>query len=125
MEFDVFKNIDIEVIDTEMIYMDALFWRIAREGFSIKYDAWVAKSTQTEPMTIFEYSLKDLPKTKKVMFNRALHNVLQEKNIHLVKAGSLWVPSTLSEKFQDLIDAWQLKKKTKKFDAVFLGKAFI
>ena len=68
------------------------------------YNKWIAKAAQTEPMTIFEYSLKDLTKTKKVQFNRALHNVLQEKNIHLVKAGSLWVPTSLSEKFQDLVD---------------------
>lgn len=125
MEFDAFKGIDTEVIDSEMVYMDPLFWRIAKDGFSIKYSKFISKATQTESMTIFEYSLKDLTKTQKVQFNRALHNVLQDKNVHLVKAGSLWVPSMFSEQFQELADSWQLRKKTKRVDAVFLGKASI
>lgn len=125
MEFDAFEGIDIEVIDSEMIYMDPLFWRIASEGFSIKNDKFIAKAAQTEPMAIFEYSLKDLTKTKKVQFNRAVHNVLKDKKIHLVKTGSVWVPLSASEKFNELIGSWKLKKKTKRVDALFLGRASI
>ena len=125
MEFDNFKNIDIEGIDSEMIYMDPLFWRIAREGFSIKNNIFIAKSAQTKPVTIFEYSLNKLSKTQKVQFNRAIHNIFEKDYIHLVKSGSIFLPSSESEKFNELINSWNLNKKTRKTDAVFLGRAFI
>jgi len=119
-EFDVFKKIDIEVIDPENIYLDPLFWRIAREGFSVKHNKSISKSAQIKPVVFYEYSLKELTKTKKVQFNRAIHNTI---NGNIIKKGSIWVPVSESEKFKELINSWNLK--TKSFEAVFMDKARI
>jgi len=125
MEFDKIKDIDIEVIDSESIYMDPLFWRIAKEGFSIKHNKFISASAQAKAMTIFEYSLKDLTKIQKVQFNRAVHNVLEGKESHLVKGGALFIPSSKSGQFESLLEHWKLKNSTKKVDTIFLEKAAI
>src|SRR3989344_4766050 len=117
------KDIDLEVIDSESIYMDPLFWRIAKEGFSIKHNKFISASAQAKAMTIFEYSLKDLTKIQKVQFNRAVHNVLEGKESHLVKGGALFIPSSKSRQFESLLEHWKLKNSTKKVDTIFLEKA--
>ena len=119
-EFDIFKKIDIEVIDSENIYLDPLFWRIAREGFSVKHNKFISKSAQIKPVVFYEYSLNGLSKTKKVQFNRAIHNTIKG---NIIKKGSIWVPISESEKFKELINSWNLK--TKSFEAVFMDKARI
>ena len=116
---DVFGNIDYEVIDPSLIYLDPLFWRIAREGYSVKQGGFVVDAAQLNSMVLYEYSLSSLTKVKKVQFNRAVHNILEKS--HLVKGGLLWVPISESEKFQELVDSWKIK--CRKTEAVFIGKA--
>jgi len=119
-EFKAHK-IDIEIIDSRLSHLDPLFWRIAKDGFSIKADKWVRKIIDAKPMTLFGYSLKSLNQTKKVQFNRAVHNMLKETKGIKLGPGMPVVPTSKSESFQELLDSWHLKK-AKRFDVIFMEK---
>lgn len=66
-------------------------------------------------MKIYTYNLKHLTQTKKVFFGRGLNQMIKEIKGVKLGAGSVMVPIDQSSKFEDFLNTWDLKYKTKEY----------
>lgn len=109
------KNLDIELIKPEEIYQTRLGLTLVTEGFSIKNNKFLREKLNLSPMKIYIYGIKNLTQTKKVMFGRGLKQVMKDTEAIKLGAGSIMVPIEKSGSFEDFLDSWNLKYKTKEY----------
>ncbi|MBD3355029.1 hypothetical protein GF361_03515 [Candidatus Woesearchaeota archaeon] len=109
------KNIDIELIKPEEIYQTRLGLTLITEGFSIKNNKFLREKLNLSPMKIYIYEIKNLTQTKKVLFGRGLNHVMKDAGATKLGAGSVMVPIEKSSGFEDFLDSWNLKYKTKEY----------
>ena len=109
------RNIDIEMVIPEDIYQSRLGLNLISEGFSIKGNQFLREKLGLSPMKIYTYEIKNLTQTKKVLFGRGLNNTLKETKSTKLGAGCIMVPIQESSKFEDFLQAWELKYKTKEY----------
>jgi len=109
------KNLDIELIDPKDIYQTRLGLNLIAEGFSIKDNKFLRQKLGLSPMKIYTYEIKNLTQTKKVFFGRGLNQIMEETRSVKLGAGSIMVPINESSKFEDFLDTWGLKYKTKEY----------
>ncbi len=109
------KNLDVELIRPEEIYQTRLGTTLISEGFSIKSNKFLRDKLGLSPMKIYVYEIKNLTQTKKVLFGRGLNNIIKNTKAVKLGAGSIMVPINQSSKFEDFLDTWNLKYKTKEY----------
>ena len=109
------KNLDIELIKPEEIYQTRLGLTLITEGFSIKNNKFLREKLSLSPMKIYTYEIKKLTQTKKVLFGRGLNQIIKEVKAIKLGAGSIMIPIGQSSNFEDFLDSWDLKYKTKEY----------
>jgi len=102
---------DVQVITIED-YAKFIWVTLIREGFSVKEDKYLHDIYRINPVILFKYSLKQLPVSKKVMFERAIKNV---KNIQKLSNRVVLVPIQHSEEFSDLLRHWDMDFETQEY----------
>lgn len=108
-------NLDLEMIKPEDIYQTRLGLTLITEGFSIKNNKFLREKLGIFPMKIYIYEIKHLTQTKKVLFGRGLNQVIKDVKGTRLGAGSIMVPIEKSSNFEDFLDSWGLKYKTKEY----------
>lgn len=109
------KNLDIEMVKPEEIYQTRLGLTLISEGFSIKNNKFLREKLGISPMKIYTYRIKHLTQTKKVLFGRGLNQIIKDTKGVKLGAGSVMVLIEQSSKFEDFLDTWNLKYKTKEY----------
>ena len=109
------KNLDIEIVNPEEIYQSKLGLILISEGFSIKSNKFLRESLGLYPMKIYTYEIKNLTQTKKVLFGRGLNQIIRDTKATKLGAGSIMVPVKDSGNFEDFLQTWGLKYKTKEY----------
>ncbi|MBU0627758.1 MAG: nucleotidyltransferase domain-containing protein [Nanoarchaeota archaeon] len=109
------RNIDLEMVTSDDIYQSRLGVNLISEGFSIRDNRFLREKLGLSPMKIYTYGIKNLTQTKKVLFGRGLNNTIKETKSTKLGAGSIMVPIQESSRFEDFLQAWELKYKTKEY----------
>lgn len=109
------NNLDIEIINPEEIYQSRLGLTLISEGFSIKNNKFLREKLGVKPMKIYTYEIKNLTQTKKVLFGRGLNQIIKDSKAIKLGAGSIMIPIEQTGKFEDFLDTWGLKYKTKEY----------
>ena len=109
------KSLDIELIKTEEVYQTRLGLTLLSEGFSVKNNKFLREMLGISPMKIYTYEIKHLAQTKKVLFGRGLNQMIKETKGVKLGAGSIMVPINQSGIFEDFLNTWDLKYKTKEY----------
>ncbi len=109
------KNADIEIITPEEIYQSRLGLTLITEGFSIKNNKFLRELLQIKPMKIYTYQIKHLPQIQKVLFGRGLNHAIKETKGIKIGAGSIMIPIETTGNFEEFLDTWGLKYKTKEY----------
>lgn len=109
------KDLDIELIKPEEIYQTRLGLTLISEGFSIKNNKFLRKKLNLFPMKIYTYEIKNLTQTRKVLFGRGLNQIIKDTKATKLGAGSIMIPIEQSNKFEDFLETWNLKYKTKEY----------
>ncbi len=109
------KNLDVELIKPEELYQTRLGLTLISEGFSIKNNAFLREKLGISPMKIYIYGIRHLTQTKKVLFGRGLNQIMKDANGVKLGAGSVMIPIEQSSMFEEFLDTWELKYKTKEY----------
>jgi len=109
------KNLDLEMITPEEIYQTRLGLTLISEGFSIKNNKFLREVIGLLPMKIYTYEIRNLNQTQKVLFGRGLNFIIKELKSTKLGAGCIMVPIQETAKFEDFLDNWDLKYKTKEY----------
>ncbi len=109
------NNLDIELIKPEEIYQTRLGLTLITEGFSIKKNKFLRDLLNTKPMKIYTYNMLHLTQTQKVLFGRGLKEMINELKATKLGSGSIMIPIEKSSNFEDFLDTWNLKYKTKEY----------
>ena len=109
------KNLDVEIIEVGEIYQTRLGLSLMSEGFSIKNNNFLREKLGISPMKLYTYEIKHLTQTKKVLFGRGLNQIIKDTEGAKVGAGSVMIPINQSSKFEDFLNTWDLKYKTKEY----------
>lgn len=110
-----FEDLDIELLTQDEIYQTKLGLTLISEGFSVKHNKFLREKLNLSPMKIYIYEIKNLTQTRKVLFGRGLNNILHDTKATKLGAGSIMVPVEQSGKFEDFLQTWNLKYKTKEY----------
>lgn len=107
---------DIELIDFFMFYAGNLFISFINEGFSIKKNMFLRDLLGIKPVKIYIYDLKSMNKSKKTLFGLALKKNIKKTKGEKISIGSVLIPIESTGYFEDFLDAWGLKYKTKEMN---------
>lgn len=108
----------LEFINIEDLYSNSLFLSLINEGYSIKKDNFLRKILKTTPMRLYTYDLKHLDKSKKTLFGMALKKTLKKIKGEKVSIGAVLIPIDQTSYFEDFLDAWDMKYKTKEWTVI-------
>lgn len=113
------KEIGINKAHLDFITVDdvfsPLFLSLINEGYSIKKNKFLRNVLNIRPMRLYAYDLKHLDKSKKTLFGIALKKSLKKIKGEKVSIGSVLVPINQTSYFEDFLDAWGMKYKTKEW----------
>ena len=109
------KNLDVEMIEPEEIYQSRLGIALITEGFSIRKGKFLREILGLFPMKIYTYEIKNLTQSKKVLFGRGLIKLLKDTKAVKLGAGSIMIPIEYSGEFEDFLETWNLKYKTREY----------
>ena len=85
---------------------DTFLWiALIREGYSIKHGNYLHRVYRIKPTVLYTYSLKSLPLSRKVMFERAIKNF---KDIQKLSNRVVLVPIRQSGAFSDFLKYWDI-----------------
>jgi len=93
---------------------DHYIWlTLIKEGFSIKHMKYLFEIYKIKPMVLFKYSLKQLPISKKVMFERAIKTF---NNITKLSNRVVLVPIKESSDFSDFLKNWKIDIDSQEYE---------
>lgn len=98
------KKIHLQFLSIEN-YDKSLWLTLIKEGYSVKHNKYLFEVYRIKPVVLYKYSLKQLPISKKVMFERAIKNF---KNIERLSNRVILVPVNLSGEFADFLRNWNI-----------------
>lgn len=107
------EDIHITLMEFEDIYSGGLFLSLLKEGYSLKEDDFLKNRLGIRPVRFYIYDLKHLDKSKKTMFGIALRKNLQKTKGEKIGAGAVLIPIEQASYFEDFLDVWGMKYKTK------------
>lgn len=108
-------NVHLEFINIKDIYSTKLFLNLLNEGYSVKYNKFLRDILNIHPMKMYTYDLKHLNKSKKTLFGIALKKNLRRINGEKIGIGSVLIPINQTSYFEDFLEIWGLKYKTKEW----------
>lgn len=109
------KDLDLEMLKPEDIYQTRLGLTLMSEGFSVRSNKFLREKLGISPMKIYTYEIRHLTQTKKVFFGRGLNQTIKDTKGVKLGAGSVMIPINKSSQFEDFLDTWELKYKTKEY----------
>ncbi|MBU1204850.1 MAG: nucleotidyltransferase domain-containing protein [Nanoarchaeota archaeon] len=98
------KKIHLQLVSIND-YDKFLWLTLIKEGYSIKHNKYLFELYKIKPIVLFKYNLKQLPTSKKVMFERAIKNF---KDIEKLSNRVVLVPINLSGEFADFLRNWNI-----------------
>lgn len=110
------EKVHIEVLSPKQIYKTRLGLSIISEGFSIKENKFLREIVGIKPKKIYSYDLKELTPSEKRQFHRALKEHLNKIKGKRLGAGSIMIPIEKTGFFEDFLDRWNLKFKSKTYN---------
>lgn len=111
-------NHHLEFIELDDIYSSTLFMSLLNEGYSIKKDDYLRNILNTRPMRIYSYDLKHLNRSQKTLFGLSLKKTLNKLKGEKVSNGAVLIPISQSSYFEDFLNAWSMKYKTKEWTVI-------
>ena len=120
----LYNKVHLEVINPSDLYTNKLLISIISEGFSIKKNRFLKDINNINPMKIYRYYLKDMSRSQKAQFNRALHFILKKIKGNVISPSSVAVPIKFSGEFEDFLRLWNRNRKTEVMD-IFLLKKYV
>jgi hypothetical protein len=110
------KEAHIESLLPTQIYSTKIGLSIISEGFSIKKNRFLRDMLGIHPKKVYIYSLEGLTNTQKRQFNRALKDHLAAAKADKLGSGSIIVSVEKSGFFEDFLERWNLRFKSKNFN---------
>ena len=107
------EKIHLDVMDNKSILYQPIIKGLFVEGYSIKKKKFLRDTHGIKPMKLYSYGLKSFNNVKKVQFSKALVKTIKKINAKKIGKGAVLVPINQSGYFEDFLDAWGLKYKTK------------
>ena len=98
------KKIHLQLVNIND-YDKFLWLTLIKEGYSIKHNKYLFEVYKIKPVVLFKYGLKQLPVSKKVMFERAIKNF---KNIEKLSNRVVLVPIKLAGEFSYFLRNWNI-----------------
>lgn len=108
----------LEFIDIGDIYYNSLFLSLINEGLSIKENKFLRDILKIRPMRLYSYDLKHLNKSKKTIFGMALKDSLKKMKGEKVSTGAVLIPINQTSYFEDFLDVWGMKYKTREWNVI-------
>ena len=108
----------LDFITFDDVYSSHLFISLLNEGYSIKKDDFLRNILKIEPMKLYSYDLKHLNKSKKTLFGIALKKSLKKIKGEKVSTGAVLIPINQTSYFEDFLDVWEMKYKTKEWTVI-------
>lgn len=115
---DILVNIHITIITENEILTNPLTLTLINEGYSIAKEDYIRNILKIKPMKLYAYNLLHLNSSNKTLFNISLKKTLKKINGEKISPGSVLIPIEQTGYFEEFLDAWQMKYKTKEW-AVF------
>ncbi len=112
------KNMHLEFIPTGELYSNPLFTSLLNEGYSVREGAFLRDILGISPKKLYKYDLKHLEQTKKVMFANAVNKILKKIGGEKIGNGAVLVPLTNASYFEDFLEIWGLRYKTKEWTVI-------
>jgi len=116
------KEIGIDKIHLDFITLDdvytPLFLSLINEGYSIQKDDFLRNILKIKPMRLYAYDLKHLDRSKKTLFGLALKIALKKISGEKISTGAVLVPISQTGYFEDFLDIWGMKYKTKEWNVM-------
>ncbi len=111
-------NVHLDFIEVDDLYSNPLFLSLINEGYSIKYDGFIRDILNIKPMRVFVYDLKHLDKSKKTLFGMALKKCLIKIKGEKMSNSVVLIPLQQTSYFEDFLEAWGMKYKTKEWTVI-------
>lgn len=114
------KHTHYNWILVENLFEESLFPTLLEEGISLIKNEKLHKILGYRSSYIFSFYLKNLSKSKKVLFSYALHGKNNEKGILNTLKGEQFgraviiIPIEHSEEFREFLETWDIQYKAKK-----------
>ncbi|KHO46168.1 MAG: hypothetical protein QS99_C0009G0002 [archaeon GW2011_AR4] len=110
--------VDIELLSTVSLLSTRLGFQLFLEGYSVRSKAFIKDLFKISPRKIYLYDTKHLVHVRKVLFNRALKMNLEEVKGEKLGSGAVMIPLDRSSYFEEFLDVWGLKYKTKEVQVI-------
>lgn len=108
----------LEFIKSDDVYSSQLFLSLINEGFSVRKDSFLRHKLKIRPMRLYAYDLKHLNKSKKTLFGIALKKTLKKIKGEKISVGAVLVPISQTSYFEDFLEVWGMKYKTKEWTVI-------
>ncbi len=116
------KEVGIDKVHLDFITIDdiysPLFLSLINEGYSIKNNGFLRDILKIRPMKLYTYDLKHLDRSKKTLFGIALRKSLKKIKGEKVSTGAVLIPINQTSYFEDFLDVWGMKYKTKEWTVI-------
>ncbi len=107
-----FEEVDTEVILLQELYSTEFGFNLLMEGYSIRKESFLNEVLGIHPYNIYTYSLKELDKSRKPAFSRALKKIIERLEGEKIGRGSIKVPKKNSGDIEDFLKRWGVWKDT-------------
>ena len=114
----IVNNAHLEFIKSDDVYSSPLFLSLINEGFSVGKDSFLRDSLKIRPMRMYAYDLKHLNRSKKTLFGLALKKALKKIKGEKISIGAVLVPIDQTSYFEDFLEVWSMKYKTKEWTVI-------
>ena len=114
------KEIHYNGYNIEEIFSLSIFSTLLEEGYSLIHNRYLSELMGYEASMIFNFNLKNLTKSKKVLFSYALHGH-NSNEVMLKKLGGkifgkavVIIPESKVEEFREFFELWDIDFEAKK-----------
>ena len=109
------EGIHIELVKPSSLLKTRLSLNLLMEGYSVSKKDYLHNLLGLEPIKMFIYDLKGFSRSKKALFSMALTKLMNSFGGKRLAPGAVIIPIGKSESFNDFLDSWQIKYKTKEY----------
>ena len=109
------KNAHLQIFTYEDFIKSKLPYYALTEGFSVKKGKFISKIIKTKRNVLYWFDLKDLPQSQKVMFNKALREIIKTEGFEKLGKGVILVSVNKSGEIEDFLNQWKRKINKKDF----------
>jgi len=108
-----YPNLHIEMFLFKEIFTEPIWKSLLSEGFSVKKNNYLRDLMNIKSNVLYQYSLKEMNRSEKTMFNRAFTQELKTTKGMAISAGSALIPIVQEKEFDEFLEHWP-KAHTKK-----------